>query len=314
VQMRGENCTRVTHFVLLGLTERPSLKPVLFALFLGTYVLTLVGNLCIIVLVRVSPHLHTPMYFFLSNLSFLDICYSCAISPKMLLDLSRKHTVIYFSGCITQFCFYALFVTTEVYLLAAMAYDRYVAICNPLLYGVIMSPRLCRWLVATSYLAGLLNALAHTGALLRLSFCGPRVVNHFFCDGPPLFVLSSSAAARPNEVLMFLLVGFSWAATNLLIVTSYASTSAAIARMRSAEGRRRACSTCASHLASVAVFYLSAAFNYLQPSSVNSMENRKIAAVFYSVVVPMLNPLIYSLRNKEVKHAATNIVNTVRRK
>ncbi|KGL72670.1 Olfactory receptor 1052, partial [Tinamus guttatus] len=297
--MTGENCTRVTHFILLGLTEHPRLKPILFALFLGSYVLTLVGNLSIVVLVRVSPQLRTPMYFFLSNLSFLDICYSCAISPKMLLDLSQKHTAISFPGCILQFHFYAVFVTAEVYLLAAMAYDRYVAICNPLLYGVIMSPGLCRCLVAGSYLAGLLNALAHTSALLRLSFCGPQVINNFFCDGPPLFVLSSTDT-WVNEVVMFLFVGFNWTATNLLIIVSYARVAATIVRMPSAEGRRKACSTCASHLASVTVFYLSAAFNYMQPSSMNSMENKKIASIFYSIIVPMLNPLIYSLRNKEV--------------
>ncbi|NXD17439.1 O1052 protein, partial [Nothocercus nigrocapillus] len=307
VQMTAENCTRVTHFILLGLTEHPRLKPVLFALFLGNYVLTLVGNLSIIVLVRVSPQLRTPMYFFLSSLSFLDICYSSTISPKMLLDLSQRHPTISFAGCVVQFHLYALFAAVEVYLLAAMAYDRYVAICNPLLYAVIMSPGLCRCLVAASYLAGLLNALAHTSALLGLSFCGPRGVESFFCDGPPLFVLSS-ADAWLNEVVMFLLVGFNLAVTNLLVVVSYARVAVTVAGMRSAEGRRRACSTCAAHLAAVAVFYVSAAFNYMQPSARSSMENKKIASLFYSVIVPMLNPLIYSLRNKEVKHAISNII------
>ncbi|NXE56865.1 O1052 protein, partial [Casuarius casuarius] len=307
VQMDDENCSRVTHFTLSGLTEHPHLKPILFALFLGSYVLTLVGNLSIIVLVRVSPQLHTPMYFFLSNLSFLDICYSCTISPKMLLDLSEKHTAISFAGCLMQFHFYAVFATAEIYLLAAMAYDRYVAICSPLLYGVVMSPGLCTCLVVGSYLAGLLNAVVHTSALLQLSFCGPRVINNFYCDGPPLFVLSS-ADTWLNEVLMFVFVGFNMTTTNLLIVASYARIAVTIARMRSAAGRRKACSTCASHLAAVIIFYVSAAFNYMQPSSMNSMESKKTASIFYCIIVPMLNPLIYSLRNKEVKHAINSII------
>ncbi|XP_067151585.1 olfactory receptor 5J3-like [Apteryx mantelli] len=305
--MADENCTRVTHFTLAGLTEHPHLKPVLFALFLGTYTLTLVGNLGIIVLVRVSPQLHTPMYFFLSNLSFLDICYSCTISPKMLLDLSEKHKAISFAGCLMQFYFYAFFVTSEVYLLAAMAYDRYVAICSSLLYGVVMSPGLCTGLVAGSYLAGLLNAVAHTSGLIQLSFCGPHVINNFYCDVPPLLVLSSTDTWL-NEVVMIVFVGFNVITTNLLIIASYTHIAVTIVRMRSAAGRRKACSTCASHLAAVTIFFVSAAFNYMQPSSMNSMESKKISSIFYIIIIPMLNPLIYSLRNKEVKHATINII------
>ncbi|XP_067151401.1 olfactory receptor 5J3-like [Apteryx mantelli] len=305
--MVDENCTRVTHFTLAGLTDHPHLKPVLFALFLGTYMLTLVGNLGIIVLVRVSPQLHTPMYFFLSNLSFLDICYSCTISPKMLLDLSEKHRAISFAGCLMQLNFYGVFATAEIYLLAAMAYDRYVAICSPLLYGVVMSPGLCTCLVAGSYLAGLLNAIIHTSGLLQLSFCGPHVINNFYCDGPPLLVLSSTDTWL-NEVVMFVFVGFNMTTTILLIIASYARIAVTIMRMNSAEGRRKACSTCASHLAAITIFYVSAAFNYMQPSSMNSMESKKISSIFYSIIIPMLNPLIYSLRNKEVKHATINII------
>ncbi|XP_067151405.1 olfactory receptor 5J3-like [Apteryx mantelli] len=305
--MVDENCTRVTHFTLAGLTDHPHLKPVLFALFLGTYMLTLVGNLGIIVLVRVSPQLHTPMYFFLSNLSFLDICYSCTISPKMLLDLSEKHRAISFAGCLMQLNFYGVFATSEIYLLAAMAYDRYVAICSPLLYGVVMSPGLCTCLVAGSYLAGLLNAIIHTSGLLQLSFCGPHVINNFYCDGPPLLVLSSTDTWL-NEVVMFVFVGFNMTTTILLIIASYARIAVTIMRMNSAEGRRKACSTCASHLAAMTIFYVSAAFNYMQPSSMNSMESKKISSIFYSIIIPMLNPLIYSLRNKEVKHATINII------
>ncbi|KAM7108590.1 olfactory receptor 5J3-like [Ciconia maguari] len=305
--MADENCTEVTQFTFSGLTEHPQLKPILFALFLGTYVLTLVGNLGLIALIRVSPQLHTPMYFFLGNLSFLDICYSSTISPKMLLDLPTKNKAISFAGCLTQFYFYAVFATAEIYLLTAMAYDRYVAISKPLLYDFVMSPRICMSLVTMSYLAGLLNATVHTSALLRLSFCGPPVINNFYCDGPPLFV-AASTDTRLNEGLMFVFVDFNMVTTNLLILTSYACILVAVGRMGSAAGRRKACSTCASHLAAVIIFYVSATFNYMQPSSSNSQESKKIASIFYTIIVPMLNPMIYSLRNKEVKHALTSFI------
>ncbi|KAM6392671.1 olfactory receptor 5J3-like [Pluvialis apricaria] len=305
--MADENCTEVTQFTFSGLTEHPQLKPILFALFLGIYMLTLVGNLGLIALIRASPQLHTPMYFFLGNLSFLDVCYSSTISPKMLLDLPTKTKAISFAGCLTQFYFYAGFATTEIYLLAAMAYDRYVAIAKPLLYQVVMSPGICMSLVTVSYLLGLLNAIVHTSALLRLSFCGPLVINNFCCDGPPLFVVASTDA-HLNEGLMLVLVGFNMMTTNLLILTSYACIVVAVGRMGSAAGRRKAFSTCASHLAAVIIFYVSAAFNYMQPSSLNSLESKKIASIFYTIIVPMLNPMIYSLRNEEVKHALTSFI------
>ena len=307
VKMADENCTKVTQFTFLGLTEHPQLKPILFVLFLGTYVLTLAGNLILIALIRVSPQLHTPMYFFLSNLSFLDICYSSTVSPKMLLDLPAKNKVISFAGCLTQLYFYAVFATAEVYMLAAMAYDRYVAISKPLLYEVVMSPGVCMSLVAGSYLAGLLNAIVHTAALLRLFFCGPVVINNFYCDGPPLFVVASTNT-RLNEGLMFAFVGFNMMTTNLLILTSYTCIAVAVGRMGSAAGRRKACSTCASHLAAVIIFYVTGTFNYMQHSSSNSLESKKIASIFYTIIVPMLNPMIYSLRNKEVKHALRSFI------
>ncbi|XP_010283219.1 PREDICTED: olfactory receptor 1052-like [Phaethon lepturus] len=305
--MADENCTEVTQFTFSGLTEHPQLKPVLFVLFLGTYALTLAGNLSLIALIRVSPQLHTPMYFFLGNLSFLDICYSSTVSPKMLLDLPTKTKAISFAGCLTQFYFYAGFATAEVYLLAAMAYDRYVAISKPLLYEVVMSPGVCMSLVAVSYLVGLLNAVVHTIALLRLSFCGPLVINNFCCNGPPLFVVASTET-RLNEGLMFVFVGFNMMTTNLFILTSYACIGVAVSRMGSAASRRKACSTCASHLAAVLIFYVSATFNYMQPSSSNSLESKKIASIFYTIIVPMLNPMIYSLRNEEVKTALSSFI------
>ncbi|NXS95366.1 O1052 protein, partial [Jacana jacana] len=307
VRMADENCTKVTRFTFSGLTEHPQLKPILFALFLGTYLVTLVGNLGLIALIRLSPQLHTPMYFFLVNLSFLDACYSSTISPKMLLDLPTQNKAISFAGCLTQFYFYAVFATAEIYLLTTMAYDRYVAISKPLLYQVIMSPSVCRSLVAMSYLAGLLNAIVHTSALIRLSFCGPVVINNFYCDGPPLFV-AASTDTHLNECLMFVFVGFNMTTTNLLILTSYACIGVAVPRMGSAAGRRKACSTCASHLAAIVIFYVSATFNYMQPASSNSLESKKIASIFYTIIVPMLNPMIYSLRNKEVKQALTSFI------
>ncbi|KAM9266922.1 olfactory receptor 8D1-like [Cariama cristata] len=305
--MADENCTEVTQFTFSGLTEHPQLKLVLFMLFLGTYMLTLAGNLGLIALIRVSPQLHTPMYFFLSNLSFLDICYSTTISLKMLLDFPAKTKVISFTGCLTQIYFYTVFVTAETYLLTAMAYDRYVAIFKPLFYKVVMSPGVCMSLVAVSYLSGLLNATVHTSALLRLSFCGSLIINNFYCDAPPLLVVASTDT-HLNEGLMFVIVGFNIIATNLLILTSYACIVVAVGRMGSATGRRKAYSTCASHLTTVIIFDVSACFNYMQPISSNSLESKKIASIFYTIVVPMLNPMIYSLRNKEVKHALTSFI------
>ncbi|NXW91673.1 OR8U8 protein, partial [Alopecoenas beccarii] len=307
VKMAEENCTQVTQFTFSGLTEHPPLQPTLFVLFLGTYMLTLVGNLGLIALIRVSPQLRTPMYFFLGSLSFLDICFSSTISPKMLLDLPRKEKAISFAGCLTQFYFYVIFATTEVYLLAAMAYDRYVAISKPLHYQVVMSPGICMGLVVVSYLVGLLNATMHTSALLWLSFCGPLVINHFYCDGPPLFAIASSDT-RLNEGLMFMLVGFDLVVTNLLILASYSRIVVVVGRMGSAASRRKAFSTCASHLATVVIINVSAAFNYLQPSSSNSLRSKKVTSIFCAVIIPMLNPVIYSLRNKEVKQALSSFI------
>uniref|UniRef100_A0A8C3JU34 Olfactory receptor n=1 Tax=Calidris pygmaea TaxID=425635 RepID=A0A8C3JU34_9CHAR len=307
VRMADENCTEVTWVTFLGLTEHPQLKPVLFALFLGTYVLTLVGNLGLIALIRVSPQLHTPMYFFLSNLSFLDTCYSSTITPKMLLDLPTKNKAISFAGCLTQFYFYAVFATAEAYLLTAMAYDRYVAISKPLLYQVVMSHGVCMSLVAVSYIAGLLNAIVHTSALLHLSFCGPLIINNFYCDGPPLLVLSCSNT-RVNEVLLVTLCGFIQTSTFLAIVVSYTCILNTVLRVRGADRRHKAFYTCTSHLTAVGLFYGSLLFTYLRPSSSYSLDTDKVVSAFYTVVFPMLNPLIYSLRNKEVKDALRRTV------
>ncbi|NXF11044.1 O1020 protein, partial [Smithornis capensis] len=302
VRMADRNCTEVPQFILMGLTENPQLKLILFLLFLGTYTLTLVGNLGLIAVIRVSRRLHTPMYFFLSALSFLDICYSSTISPRMLLDLPAKTKGMSLTSCLAQLYFFVLFCTAEVYLLAAMAYDRYVAVSKPLLYEIIMSPVLCMRLVAGCFLMGLLSATVHTSAALQLSFCGPLLIDDFYCDGPPLFVVTPTDT-RLNEALMFVFTGFHTTATGLLILSSYACAVVSVGRMGPGASWGKACSTCASHLAAVGIFYVSAAFNYMQPSSADSLRSRKVASILYTIIVPLVNPLIYSLRNKEVKHA-----------
>ncbi|XP_006032281.1 olfactory receptor 1052-like [Alligator sinensis] len=295
--MDRDNQTTVTEFILLGLTDNPQLRVFLFVLFFMIYVTTLVGNFGVI---RVNPQLHTPMYFFLSNLSILDLFYSSVSAPRLLIDFLMERKNISYGACIAQFYFFALLVATEAFLLAVMAYDRYVAICNPLLYTVAMPRRVCIQLVAGSYIGGLTNSLVHTCGLLGLSFCGPNVIKHFFCDLPPLLELACSDTHK-NETLLLVFSGAISAFSLSMIIISYLYILSAILRIRSAEGRRKAFSTCTSHLTAVTVFYGSITFSYLQPSSSYSLEQEKVSSVFYSLVVPMLNPLIYSLRNKEVK-------------
>uniref|UniRef100_A0A8D0KPU8 Olfactory receptor n=1 Tax=Strix occidentalis caurina TaxID=311401 RepID=A0A8D0KPU8_STROC len=282
-------------------------QAVLFVVFLVIYVITLVGNLGMLALIRLDAQLHTPMYFFLSSLSFLDICYASSITPRLLSDLLAERQVISYSACLAQFFCYAVFATTECYLLAVMAYDRYVAICSPLLYAVSMSSRVCVLLVAGSYLAGIVNATIHTGFALRLSFCGPNTINHFYCEGPPLYAISCTDPTV-NEIMMFTVVGFNLFVTILTILISYTYILATILRMRSTAGKHKAFSTCVSHLTAVTLFYGSAASMYSRPSSRHSQNLDKAASVFYTVVTPMLNPLIYSLRNKEVKNALGRVM------
>ncbi|NXL25027.1 O1030 protein, partial [Setophaga kirtlandii] len=296
---KGNGSTSV-YFVLLGFSEQGRVQVVLFVVFLAIYVTTLLGNVGLLVLIRLVAQLHTPMYFFLSSLSFLDLCYSSCITPRLLRDLLDEDKAISYAECLSQFYFYVAFATTECYLLAAMAYDRYVAVCHPLLYSLSMSRGICVLLVAGSCLAGVTNAALHTGLALRLSFCGPKGIDHFYCEGPPLFALSCTDPA-PNELGMFLMAGFNLAATILAILLSYARILAAALGTRSAAGQRKALSTCASHLAAVALFYASLVSMYCRRSSRSSRRPDKVASVFYTMVTPMLNPFIYSLRNQEVK-------------
>ncbi|XP_058546671.1 olfactory receptor 1052 [Neofelis nebulosa] len=307
--MAEENFTAVTEFILLGLTDNADLKIMLFVLFLVIYAITLAGNLGIIFLIQITPKLHTPMYFFLSCLSFIDACYSSVIAPKMLINFLVVRETISFSACIVQHLFFGVFITTEGFLLSLMAYDRYVAIANPLLYSVVMSKRKCVGLVTGSFVGGMLNSLIHTISLGRLSFCGSNVVSHFFCDVPPLLKLSCSDTSK-NELLLLTFSGVIAIATFLIVVISYIFIFITILRISSAAGRQKAFSTCASHLTSVTIFYGTLSFSYIQPSSQYSVEQEKVVSVFYTLVIPMLNPLIYSLRNKEVKDAVKRAIET----
>lgn len=298
--MAEGNSTVVSQFVLLGLTGEPELQTPLFIVLSVIYLITLLGNVGLITLITTSPRLHTPMYFFLCNLSVVDLCYSSVFSPRLLIGFLLDNKTISYSACFTQHFFFLVFVTTEVFLLAVMAYDRYVAICNPLLYTISMPKSLCMKLVAGSYLGGVLNSLTQTCCLLPLPFCGPNVINHYFCDTNPLLKLTCSDG-RLNELLLVTFNGTISMTVLLIIVISYVYILVSILSIRSARGRHKAFSTCASHLLTVTLFYVPAGLSHMQPGSKYSLDMEKVTAVFYTLLVPMLNPLIYSLRNKEVK-------------
>ncbi|XP_057585303.1 olfactory receptor 1030-like [Hippopotamus amphibius kiboko] len=305
--MVKENHTAVTEFILLGLTGPAELQPVLFVIFLVIYLVTVVGNVSMILLIRSDSKLHTPMYFFLSHLSFVDLCYATTVTPQMLVHFLSKRKTISFLGCIIQFHFFIALVITDYYMLAVMAYDRYVAICKPLLYARKMSRCVCLSLVATPYIYGFANGLAQTILMLHLSFCGPNKINHFYCADPPLLVLACSDT-HVKETAMFVVAGSNLLCSLTIILISYIFIFTAILCMHSAEGRRKAFSTCGSHLTAVIVFYATLFCMYLRSPSEASVGQGKIVAVFYIFVSPMLNPLIYSLRNKDVKRAIRKVI------
>ncbi|XP_076774224.1 olfactory receptor 5B21 [Arvicanthis niloticus] len=303
-----ENITEVTEFILLGLTDDPDLQVPLLLIFLFIYLATLIGNGGMMVIIFSDSHLHTPMYFFLSNLSFVDLGYSSAVAPKMVAALQTGNKVISYNGCAAQFFFFVGFATVECYLLASMAYDRHAAVCRPLHYTTTMTTGVCTILTIGSYICGFVNASIHAADTFKLSFCGSNKINHFFCDIPPLLALACSST-HISKLVVFFVVGFNVFFTLLVIIISYLFIYIAIQNMKSSEGRKKAFSTCASHLTAVSIFYGTIIFMYLQPSSGQSMDTDKIASVFYTVVIPMLNPLIYSLRNREVKSALWKILN-----
>ncbi|XP_021484982.2 olfactory receptor 5T7 [Meriones unguiculatus] len=301
-----ENITEATEFVLKGFTDNADLETLSFLLFLAIYLFTIMGNLGLIALVLGDSHLHNPMYYFLSVLSSVDACYSSVITPQMVLNFMLEKKVISFIGCAVQMFLAVTFGTTECFLLAAMAYDRYIAIHNPLLYVVIMSPRVYVPLIIASYAGGTLHALIHTVATFRLSFCGSNEVNHIFCDIPPLLAISCSNT-HINQLLLFYCAGFIEIVTILIVLMSYGFILSAILRTHSAEGKRKVFSTCGSHLTAVSIFHGTVLFMYVRPSSSYALEHDMVVSIFYSIVIPMLNPLIYSLRNKDVKEAIKKV-------
>ncbi|XP_046928021.1 olfactory receptor 5M10 [Lynx rufus] len=305
--MSSPNHTTVTEFILLGLTDDPVLEKILFGVFLVIYLITLAGNLCMIMLIRTNSHLQTPMYFFLSHLSFVDICYSSNITPNMLHNFLSDQKTISYAGCFTQCLLFIALVITEFYILASMALDRYVAICSPLHYTSRMSKNVCISLVMVSYTCGFLNGLSQTLLTFHLSFCGSLEINHFYCADPPLILLACSDT-YVKKMAMFVVAGLTLSSSLFIIVLSYLLIIAAILRIRSAEGRHRAFSTCGSHLTTVTLFYGTLFCMYLRTPSEKSVEESKIIAVFYTFLSPMLNPLIYSLRNKDVIHAMQQII------
>ncbi|XP_036621135.1 olfactory receptor 5B2-like [Trichosurus vulpecula] len=297
-----ENRSEVNEFILIGLTDVPELQVPLFIMFTFIYFITLVGNLGIVALSSWDSHLHTPMYFFLSNLSLVDFGYSSAVTPKVMAGLLTGDKVISYNSCAAQLFIFGAFVIAESYLLASMAYDRHAAICKPLHYTTTMTSTVCAHLVIAAYICGFLTSSIVIGNMFSLSFCKSNIVHHFFCDIPPLLVLSCTDI-HITESLVFILGSLNAFFPFLVIFTSYLLIFITILKIHSAEGRQKAFSTCASHLTAVSIFYGTVIFMYFQPSSSHSMDTDKMASVFYTTVIPMLNPLVYSLRNKEVKIA-----------
>ncbi|XP_021061150.1 olfactory receptor 484-like [Mus pahari] len=296
------NQTAVTEFILLGLTDDPVLRVILFTIILCIYLVTVSGNLSTILLIRVSSQLHHPMYFFLSHLASVDIGISSSVTPNMLANFLLTQNTISYLGCGIQLSFVYFFGTAECFLLAAMAYDRFMAICNPFFYSTKMSAQVCIQLVVGSYIAGLLNASFVTFFFFTFIFCGPNIINHFFCDYAPLIELSCSDVSVSVLVTSFS-AGTVTMLTVFVIAISYTYILITILKMRSTEGRHKAFSTCTSHLTVVSLFYGTVIFIYVMPKSSFSTDQNKVLSVFYMVVIPMLNPLIYSLRNNEIKGA-----------
>ncbi|XP_005065127.1 olfactory receptor 5G3-like [Mesocricetus auratus] len=308
--MEVKNQTAVTEFLFLGITDNLHQKIVLFIIFFLVYLVTLGGNLGMIILIWVDPRLHTPMYFFLSHLSFVDVCSSSSIAPRMLCDMFAENKAISFMGCAAQMWVFGLFVATECFLLASMAYDRYTAICKPLLYTLIMSRHVCVLLVIGPYAIAIISTMTHTILTFSLPFCGPYIINHFFCDISPLLSLACTDT-QVNKLMLFTLAGAVGVISGLIILVSYVCIFMAILKIQTANGGQKAFSTCSSHLATVTVLYGTLFFIYVRPNASSSLNINKVISLFYTVVIPMLNPLIYSLRNKEVKDA---ISRTLKRK
>ena len=297
-----ENGTEVTDFILVGLTNAPELQIPLFIVFTLIYLISVLGNLGMITLILLDSRLHTPMYFFITNLSLVDFGYSSAVTPKVMAGFLRGDKVISYNACATQIFFFAAFASVENFLLASMAYDRHAAVCEPLHYAITMRMSVCAHLAIGSYVCGFVNASIHVGGTFSLSLCKSKVVRHFFCDIPAVMALSCSDK-HVKEVVLVLISSFNVFLALLVIFISYLLIFITVLKMHSAKGYQKTLSTCASHLSAVYIFYGIIIFMYLRPSSNHSMDTDKVASVFYAVVVPMLNPVVYSLRSKEVQSA-----------
>ncbi|XP_059551148.1 olfactory receptor 7A10-like [Myotis daubentonii] len=300
--MRRSNDTPISEFLLLGFSDEPALQPLIFGLFLSMYLITVLGNLLTILAVSSDSHLHTPMYFFLSNLSLVDICFTSTTVPKMLVNILTQSKVITYAGCITQMYFFVLFGMLDNILLTIMAYDRFVAICHPLHYMVIMNPRLCGLLVLMSWIISGLNSLLQSIMVSQLSFCTDFEITHFFCEIKQVVQLACSDTFL-NNVVMYFVSALLGAGPLAGILYSYSKIVSSICRIPSVQGKYKVFSTCASHLSVVSLFYGSVLGVYFSSAATHSPHSSATASVMYTVVTPMLNPFIYSLRNKDIKRA-----------
>ncbi|XP_045236287.2 olfactory receptor 7A17-like [Macaca fascicularis] len=302
--MKAKNDTQISEFLLLGLSEEPELQPFLFGLFLSMYLVTMLGNLLIILATISDSHLHTPMYFFLSNLSFVDVCFVSTTVPKMLVNIQTQNKVITYAGCISQMCFFIFFAGLDIFMLTVMAYDRFVAICHPLHYTVTMNPRLCGLLVLASWIVSALNSSLQSLMVLYLSFCADLEIPHFFCELNQVIHLTCSDTFL-NDMAMYLAAVLLGGGCLIGILYSYSKIVSSIHAISSVQGKYKAFSTCASHLSVVSLFYCTILGVYLSSAATHNSHSSAAVSVMYTVVTPMLNPFIYSLRNKDIKGALT---------
>ncbi|XP_063115843.1 putative olfactory receptor 1F12P [Cavia porcellus] len=300
--MEKENQTSVSEFLLLGFSNWLGQQELLFILFLCLYLTGLFGNLLILLVIGADHRLHTPMYFFLANLSFVDLCLASATVPKMLANIQTQTQSISYPGCLAQMYFCMMFANMDNFLLTVMAYDRYVAICHPLHYSTIMTQRLCASLVAIPWVIAILNPLLHTLMMARLHFCSDNVIHHFFCDTNSLLPLSCSNTSL-NQLMVLAVVGLIFVIPSMCILVSYSRIISAVMKVPSVQGKLKAFSTCGSHLALVILFYGAITGVYMTPSSSHSTEKDSAASVIFMIIAPVLNPFIYSLRNNELKEA-----------
>ncbi|XP_008247559.3 olfactory receptor 7A10-like [Oryctolagus cuniculus] len=300
--MEPGNETQLSEFLLLGFSEDPALQPLIFELFLSTYLVTVAGNLLIVLAILSDPHLHTPMYFFLSNLSLVDVCFTSTTVPKMLVNIQTQSQAISYTGCITQMFFLLLFAGLDDVLLTVMAYDRFVAICHPLHYTVIMSPQLCVQLVLLSWVISALNSFLHSLMVLRLSFCAHLEIPHFFCELDQV-VHTACSDTFLNDILIYFASVLLGAGPLVGILYSYSKIISSIRAISSAQGKYKAFSTCVSHLTVVSLFYGTLLGVYLSSAVTQNPHSTATASLMYTVITPMLNPFIYSLRNKDIKRA-----------